>query len=314
MKTLIWFFGVVILFTFCTKDYYENEDSKGSKIQSYSSKVTKIVLLGTGTPNPQPERSGPAVAIIVNNQAYLVDCGPGIIRRASAAFNKGVQALGTAKLNKLFLTHLHSDHTAGLPDLILSSWVLGRKEHLKVWGPTGTKKMVEHLTEAYREDINNRLSGLEPIDKEGYKTDVTEFDEGLIYQDSNVNVYAYRVEHGEWKNAYAFQFITPDRVITISGDCKPCDGIYAASMGCDILIHEVYSYAGFLTRKADWQVYHKASHTSTYELADLANKVKPKKLILYHILSWGASPENILLEIKQNYKGDVICGSDLDIY
>ena len=313
MKTILYFLLTLSILTSCTKEYYERGGSSKNVTDAVNHK-TKVVLLGTGTPNADPERSGPSVAIIVGNQAYLVDCGPGLVRRASAAFKKGIAALKVEKLNKLFITHLHSDHTAGLSDLILSPWVLGRDVPLQVIGPSGTKNMADNVLSAYREDINNRLSGLEPANKNGYKVNVTEYKEGLIYQDSNVNVYAYKVEHGNWKESYALQFVSSDRVITISGDCKPCEGILAASMGCDILVHEVYSYVGFLTRKPEWQKYHKASHTSTVELSELAIKVKPKTLVLYHILSWGASPLSMLNEIKQQYKGTVYCGNDLEVY
>lgn len=313
MKTIIYFLLTVLILTSCTKEYYEKGDTS-KKTSAANSHKTKVVLLGTGTPNADPDRSGPAVAIIIGEQAYLVDCGPGIVRRASAAFKKGFSSLKAEKLNKLFITHLHSDHTAGLSDLILTPWVLGRETPLQVLGPSGTKNMSDNILRAYSEDINNRLSGLEPSNKTGYKVNVTEYKEGLIYQDSNVNVYAYKVEHGNWKEAYALQFVSSDRVVTISGDCKPCEGIIAASMGCDILVHEVYSYVGYLTRKPEWQRYHKQSHTSTNELAELAEKIKPKTLVLYHILSWGASPQSMLNEIKQQYKGTVYCGNDLEVY
>src|SRR5262252_9702621 len=99
--------------------------------------ATQVVLLGTGTPNADPDRSGPSVAIVVNETPYLVDCGPGIVRRTAAAFQKNVKGLAIEKLNRVFVTHLHSDHTTGLPDLLLTPWVLGRKDPLEVFGPKG---------------------------------------------------------------------------------------------------------------------------------------------------------------------------------
>jgi ribonuclease BN (tRNA processing enzyme) len=311
MKTIFILLLIMLVLNSCSEEFYERTDNKNGV--SKDTAITKVVLLGTGTPNATPERSGPSVAIIVRNTPYIVDCGPGLVRRASAAHKKGIKALKVENLKHLFITHLHSDHTLGLADIMLCPWVSGRKEALNIWGPAGTKSMVSHITQAYQQDINVRLGGLQPATKNGYKTNVTEFKQGLIYQDSNVNVYAYKVDHGDWDEAYSFQFVTPDKVITISGDCKPCDGILEASMGCDILIHEVYSYIGYLTRKPEWQRYHKASHTSTLELAELANKVKPKTLVLYHILSWGASDKNLVKEISQDYKGKIICGSDLDV-
>ncbi len=314
IKKIIFLLSILLVFVSCTKEHDKIKNDNINNKEIIDSTKTRVVLLGTGTPNPTPERSGPAVAVIVNGQAYLVDAGPGIVRRISASYNNGIKALKIDKVRTLFLTHLHSDHTTGLPDLLLNSWVLGRDKPFFVYGPKGTKNLTSKILEAYKDDIDNRLDGLEPIDKEGYKIEALEFDEGLVYRDSNVIVYAYRVEHGTWKSAYALKFVTHDRVITISGDCKPCEGILAASKGCDLLIHEVYSYKGFLTKKPEWQKYHKLSHTSTYELAVLANKVKPKKLVLYHVLSWGSTPENLLQEIKNSYNGNVECGSDLGVY
>src|SRR5215467_4815388 len=88
---------------------------------------TKVVLLGTGTPTPDPDRSGPATAIVVDDSAYLVDFGPGVVRRAKAAvLDRNIAALEPSNLKVAFVTHLHSDHTAGYPDLILTGWTAGR--------------------------------------------------------------------------------------------------------------------------------------------------------------------------------------------
>jgi len=96
------------------------------------SPITKVVLLGTGTPGPDPERSGPCVAIVVNGTPYLIDLGPGVVRRASAAYRKGVKGLHFSKLKTAFVTHLHSDHTVGYPDFIFTPWVVGRTGPVQV--------------------------------------------------------------------------------------------------------------------------------------------------------------------------------------
>ena len=122
---------------------------------------TQVVLLGTGTPRPDPARSGPATAIVVDGTAYLVDLGPGIVRRAAAAFGKGIEALAVEKLETAFVTHLHSDHTVGYPDLIFTTWVQGRRSPLKVYGPEGLEAMTNHLMLAWQADIDIRTNGLE---------------------------------------------------------------------------------------------------------------------------------------------------------
>ena len=108
---------------------------------------TKLIILGSGTPNPNPERSGSAFAVVTNGQAYLVDFGPGVVRRASAlspSWGGKFQEMEIENLQYAFLTHLHSDHSAGLSDLILSPWVLGRENSLKLFGPRSKKYGKEH--------------------------------------------------------------------------------------------------------------------------------------------------------------------------
>jgi len=276
--------------------------------------TTQLVLLGTGTPNADPNRSGPAVAVVVNGTPYLVDCGPGVVRRAAAAYQKGVSGLEVSNLKHLFITHLHSDHTLGYPDLIFSPWVLGRKEPLTVFGPPGTQKMTDHLLAAYEEDVHVRLDGLEPANELGYKVVVSEIDTGKIYEDANVKVYAFPARHGEWEHAYGFRFETPDKTIVISGDTTSNPALIAAAKGCDILVHEVYSYQRLQVRSKTWQRYHTKSHTSTKELGMIASAVKPKLLVLYHQLYWGATDEDLLAEIRANYSGKVVSGNDLDVF
>ena len=275
---------------------------------------TQIVLLGTGTPNPDPDRSGPAVAIIVDDTPYLVDFGPGVVRRAAAAYRSGVKALAMPKLTKAFVTHLHSDHTAGYPDLIFTPWVLERTQPLEVYGPKGLKAMTKHILKAYQDDINIRLNGLEPANETGYRVKVSEIKPGVIYTDKNVTVRAFLVKHGSWPQAFGYRFDTPDRSIVISGDCAPSESVVNNCNGCDVLIHEVYSQAGFATRSPVWQRYHSSFHTSSRELGELAAKAKPGLLILYHQLFWGTSDEKLVDEVRQFYNGRVVSGTDLAIF
>jgi ribonuclease Z len=273
-----------------------------------------VVLLGTGNPNPDPNHSGCSVAIIVNETPYIVDFGPGIIRQAAAMstrYGGKISALNTKNIKKAFLTHLHSDHTVGLPDLILTPWVMGRDEPLDLFGPQGIKKMTDNIFEAYHADINYRLYGLEPANNQGWRVNITEIDDGIIYKDEYVKVEAFKVNHGSWPDAFGFRFTTPDKIIVISGDTTPCDNILNYSQGADILIHEVYYKKGFDQKNEIWKKYHKQSHTSTYELADIAVKTKPELLVLYHILFWGATEQDLLDEISEKYQGKVIVGSDL---
>lgn len=275
---------------------------------------TQLVLLGTGTPNADPLRSGPALAIVVNQQAYVVDCGPGVVRRATAAYQMGVKGLQPAALTRLFITHLHSDHTSGYPDFILTPAVLDRNQPLQVFGPRGLQSMTDHILQAYQEDIDIRIHGLEKGDSLGYVVKVKEIGEGVIYQDSNVTVKAFRVNHGSWPEAFGYRFETKDKVIVVSGDCTYSENLVSHTQNCDILIHEVYSMAGFAKRTPQWQTYHAAFHTSTAQLAEIANKVHPGLLVLTHELLMGSTRESLLQEIRERYKGKVVFGDDLMVF
>ena len=275
---------------------------------------TKVVLLGTGTPNADPDRFGPSVAIIANGVPYLVDAGAGVVRRAAAAERNGVLALAVRNLKTVFITHLHSDHTLGLPDLMLSPWTLERTVPLQVYGPKGVKAMTSHILEAYAEDIDIRLHGGEPSNKTGWRVDAHEIDAGGIYQDSNVKVTAFRVEHGRWPESLGYRFDTHDRVIVVSGDTRKTEAIVQQCQACDVLVHEVYSTTGFARRPPEWQAYHSLYHTSSTDLAELASRARPKLLLLYHQLYWGTSDDDLVAEISRRYDGRVISGKDLDVF
>jgi len=275
---------------------------------------THLVLLGTGTPFADPERSGPSLAIVVNEQAYIVDCGPGVVRRAAQA-SAQFTALKVANLNKLFITHLHTDHTVGYSDMIFTPAVLDRPNALSVWGPKGLKKMTNHILNAYKEDMDVRINGLEMGNKEGYKVLVQEISKGgYIYEDSNVKVKAFMVHHGSWDYALGYRFETKDKVIVVSGDCTYSEALIENAKDCDILVHEVYSEEGLNKREDRWKKYHSTFHTSSTQVATIANLVRPKLLVLNHQLLFGASKESLLQEIKRTYTGPLVYGNDLDVF
>ena len=278
---------------------------------------TQLILLGTGTPNADPERSGPSLAIVVGSNSYIVDFGPGVVRRASALSKQWggkIEALNANNLKLAFLTHLHSDHTAGYADLILTPWVLGRNIPLEVYGPKGLTQMTEDLLEAYQSDISYRLDGLEPANALGWQVKTHEITEGVVFQDDLIEVTAFKINHGSWDNAFGYRFVTPDKTIVISGDTRPSQNLIRYSEGADILVHEVYSQAGFDKKTEVWKKYHASHHTSTFELGEIAKKSKPGLLVLHHILFWGSTEDELLDEISQVYDGLVSVGSDMMIY
>ncbi len=274
----------------------------------------EVVVLGSGTPNADPDRAGPAVAVIVNGQSYLVDCGPGIVRRAAAAARQGVPGLRMADLKTLFVTHLHSDHTLGYPDLIFSPWVLGRTQHLAAYGPRGLGEMTKHILAAWEKDIAVRTEGLEHESRTGYLVDVHEIGPGVVYKDANVTVKAFAVKHGSWDEAFGYRFETADRTIVISGDTTPVEAVVKACDGCDVLLHEVYAWSPAAAANQPSRAYFSAFHTSAEELAAIATRAKPKLLVLYHQMFHGEPEGELLRQVREHYPGAVVSAHDLDVY
>jgi len=286
---------------------------------------TQIVLLGTGNPAIDPDRSGPATAIVVNGAAYLVDFGAGVVRRAkAAAIDRGIPALDPPNLRVVFATHLHSDHTVGYPDLILTPWVVGRRVPLEVYGPRGIKAMTEHILEAYSADFDARTKDeASPTRREssaeGHRVNAHEISAGVVYKDENVTVTAFPTKHV--MESYGYRFDTADRSIVISGDTIPTQATIDACHGCDVLIHEVLTQE-FLAKHPERQKYSSQAHTNTTQLADLATQAKPHLLILYHasissrpaVDDERSRPEELLGEMMSRYSGHVVVGRDLDVY
>lgn len=289
---------------------------------------TKLVLLGTGTPNACPNASGPASAVVVGDRAYLVDFGPGVVRQASKAYYKGIDALRPDLLTVAFCTHLHTDHTAGYADLIFTPWVLERAEPLKVFGSKGIKHMTEHLLMAYEADIDFRINGFEKANEAGFQVQATEIQSGVVYQDDRVMVEAFPVSHGTLES-YGYKFTTEDKVIVISGDTAPLEIVAKKAKNCDILLHEVEYTGGIALREPKWQKYHREVHTLSVDLAQVAQKAQPKLLVTYHRIYHMNIQDNtkdldvqmqrrceaILQEIwDAGYTGKVVNGQDLDIF
>ena len=291
--------------------------------QTASASKTRIVLLGTGNPAADPDRSGPATAIVVNDTPYLVDFGPGVIRRAKAAvIERGITALEPTNLRVAFVTHLHSDHTVGYPDLIFSPWTLGRRVPIDVYGPTGIKAMTSHLLEAYRVDIETRTNadGNQHEFPEGHKAQAHEIRAGVVYKDANVTVTAFPTKHA--MESYGYRFDTADRSIVISGDTSPTQATIDACRGCDVLIHEVNTLEALSKRDARFQAFAAKYHTSTAQLAELAGQAKPRLLVLYHhsitlrpgVATSASTPGELLREMSARYSGQFVVGRDLDVY
>jgi ribonuclease BN (tRNA processing enzyme) len=295
---------------------------------------TRVVLLGTGTPVPDPDRSGPATAVVVGDSVYLVDFGPGVVRRAQAAvIERGISPLEPGNLKVAFVTHLHSDHTGGYSDLIFTGWTSGRTVPLEVYGPTGLNSMTEHILQAYRVDIETRTNpeGNQRAISEGWKVNSHEIKPGVVYKDANVTVTAFPTKHA--MESYGYRFDTPDRRIVISGDTGPTEETIKACSGCDVLIHDAQTLDMYRKMPERMHAFTTKYHTTTEQLAVLAAEAKPKLLVVYHTIGFrpGISPPKFLSslqsgaptrsteeilqdEIGSRYSGQFVIGKDLDVY
>ena len=301
--------------------------------QDYStSDVTKVVVIGSGTPAADPRHGGISVAVVVNDQPYIIDCGPGFWRNSQAntpAYGGKIAALEPKNLTRLFLTHLHFDHTEGLSEFMLAPWTLERRSPPQVYGPPGTEDMVRHLTEAYTKDIDLQMFGLEQTNATGYVLKAKDVLPGEVYKDNNVTITAYQNHHGTWDYTYAYRVVTykpdgtVDRTIVFSGDTSLYDGMEEVYAGADILFHEAYSFdpkTNPYDAKAPVSVsYMDAFHTSTEQLAGVLKKVNPKVTVIYHYVTFtpanATDQERAVKEIKQfGYNGLVIQSQDGDVF
>ena len=198
--------------------------------------------------------------------------------------------------------------------MIFTPWIQGRAAPLDVYGPPGTKRLVAGILDGNAEDVAERLSASAGPSADGWKVVVHEIEEGTVFKDSRITVRAFAVPHAGWKYAFGYRIETPDRVIVLSGDSRASTRVADECHGCDILIHEVYSDAGFATIPPARQVYHAQAHTSATQLGDIATRARPGLLILYHQLFFGASDDTLLKEVRSHFPGRVVSARDLDVY
>ena len=194
-----------------------------------------------------------------------------------------------------------------------------RNAPFPVFGPVGLRRMTRNLIAAFSEDIEIRTRGLEREVAGGYRVDVHEIRSGLIYEKDGVRVRAISVPHGSWKEAYAYRIDTPDRSVVISGDTAPSESLGAASVGVDVLVHEVYSETHLAPEARPggefWPQYMRAFHTSDRELGILAMRIKPKLLLLTHVIRMGATDQELLAGVRSvGFLGNTVIGKELERY
>ena len=255
----------------------------------------KVTLLGTGTPYPEADRFGSAILIEAGGKKMLFDCGRGAVIRLSEA------GTNTSDIDSLFITHLHSDHVVGIPDLWLTGWFLGRNKPLRVWGPAGTSSMVQHLVQAFAFDVQTRVS-TESLPPKGAEIDAREIDEGKVYDDGLVRVSAFRVDHGPVKPALGYRIDYSGHSVVISGDTKFSQNLVNFAKGADCVIHVAWSIgASNLTPPS------LRSIASAEDAARVFAMVRPRLSVVYHC----KNEEGLANAIRAVYKGSFVVGKDL---
>lgn len=265
----------------------------------------KVTLLGTGTPQPIMERFSASTLVQAGSETLLFDAGRGCLQRLQQI------NVSYGKIDALFLTHLHSDHTVGLPDLWLTGWLISRRTiPLNVFGPSGTNEMMNYLRKAYSFDIKMRVEDDRRVE-EGSKFLVKEIQQGVVYEKNGVKVIAFLVNHGYVKPAFGYRVEYNGHSVVLSGDTKYSENLIRFAKGTDLLIHEVAITPDTLS-KSDPMYPVFAHHTTVEEAAKVFNEVKPKLAAYSHIVKiYGRNEQELLRRTKANYSGRFVIGEDL---
>jgi ribonuclease Z len=267
----------------------------------------KVTLLGTGSPRPTISRFGPSILVEAGNQKLLFDCGRGSTQRLYQL------KIPFAEVTTLFLTHLHSDHTVGIPDLWLTGWVMGRNAALRVWGPAGTKEMMVHLEQAYAFDVHIRRDVDTKLPGKGAVVVARDIDEGVVYDDAGLKVTAFLVDHGPVKPALGYRIDFAGRSVTLSGDTSFSENLIHFAHGTDVLIHEVIdpeAYREVVNTFTAEQRQKVIEHHTTPEQAGIVfTRVKPKLAVYSHIVP--PDVPDIIPHTRKTYSGPLEVGQDL---
>ena len=271
------------------------------------SQTLKVTLLGTGNPRPRIDRFGPSILVEAGKETLLFDCGRGATIRLSQA------SVPFSSVTALFLTHLHSDHVVGLPDLWLTGWIMGRHVPLQVWGPTGTVDMLKGLEQAYAFDVHMRRDVDEQVPAQGAVLMGKDIGEGAVYENNGVKVTAFLVDHGPVKPALGFRVDYQGHAVVLSGDTRPSDNLIKFSRGTDVLVHEVFDPEAYrevgnsLTPEQRKRV--REHHSTPEEAGTVFTKVAPKLAVYSHIVP--PDVPDVIPHTRKTYSGPLEVGEDL---
>jgi ribonuclease Z len=276
----------------------------------------KVTLLGTGAPVPSIERFGPAVLIEAGGQKLLFDCGRGAAQRLWQL------KIPLGQIDALFLTHLHSDHTVGIPDVWLTGWipaVYGRRTYpFRVFGPGGTSDMMENLVKAFAWDISTRSKENNKADS-GALVNATDIKGGFIWEKNGVKVTPFTVRHAEFiDSALGYRIDYAGHSVILSGDTRFSENLIRYAKGADLIIHEVAAANEKAMQTSPLINQILGFHSSPEDAAKVFEQIKPKLAVYSHIVLLTADPSipaptinDLASRTQKIYNGPLQVGEDL---